>query len=392
MQFDKIFDIFKDIEPIKNHEFISLLESTNRILFEDIIASKSLPGFDNAALDGYAFNYDDIKNPLKINGTILAGDKTNYKIEKNECYKIMTGAIFPDNSNTIVMFEDEKFDEKGYLLVPHNIKKDNARKLKGEEVKVGEILLKKGELLTPSKVMLLASQGISYVKVYSRLKIALFSSGNEVNEPWQDCDEKGIYNANAFGLYSMLNKFGFRSQYKGILHDDKEILKTELNKLSNYDVIITSGGASKGESDFMKKVLLEIGFNPIFDGLEAKPVKPTKLFKKDNQFIFVLPGNPMSCFLSCFLSCIPALKKFNGLKDYKHEGIKGNFKGNLELKANRIDIVIGNYKNGEFEPLNNNKYSSAMIKPLILSNAIYISKVNQKEIKNQEIIEILKLY
>ncbi|ALV64908.1 molybdopterin molybdotransferase MoeA [Campylobacter fetus] len=391
MDVKSVFETISNLKPVENYEFISLDTAFGRVLANDVIAIKPLPAFDNSALDGYAFNYNDRKNPLLVKGTIFAGDKKEYHIKKNECYKIMTGAIFPTGSDTVMMIEDESFDENGYLIITDNIKKDNARKMTGEEVKIGDILLRKNELLTPANIMLLAAQGISYVKVFSNLKIAIFSSGDEINEPWQNSDERSIYNANAFGVLAMLKQNGFNAEYKGILKDEKNILKEQIKNAKNYDVLITSGGASKGEADFMQSVLLELGFKEIFSSIDVRPAKPTKLYQNDSQTVFILPGNPMACFMGCFLSVIPAIKKLCGFNEFLHKTYKAKFKGNLKLKPTRANIVIGRYENGEFMATNENKFSPAMIMPISISNAIYISSIAKGEISDQEIVEIYKL-
>ncbi|ANE35863.1 molybdopterin molybdenumtransferase [Campylobacter iguaniorum] len=392
MEVNEMFSKIDELECLDNYEFISINLAVGRVLAEDIIATKPLPFADNSALDGYAFNYNDINSPLKILGTIFAGDKKEYSIGKNECYKIMTGAIFPTGSDTVVMLEDEAFDENGNLIVPKHIKKDNARKLKGEELGIGELLLSKSTLLNAAKIMLLASQGISFVKVFAKPKIAVFSTGNEINEPWQTCDDRSIYNANALGISSLLLNNGFESEYKGILKDEKQSLKQEIIKASNYDVIITSGGASKGEADFMKSCLQELGYECIVGSIDIRPAGPTKIFKKGKQLVFILPGNPMSCYIGCFLSVIPAIKKISRSKEYLHETCEATFNGDMIQKGSRANIVLGNYMDGKFTPLNkNNKFSPAMIKPLANANALYLSKIGENEISDKTLIKIIKL-
>ena len=126
MRVDEVFNLASTIEPLNKSEILPLSTAVGRILTKDIIANRSLPAFDNSALDGYAFAYADINNPLKIKGVILAGDKSSYKIAPNECYKIMTGAIFPDGADTVVMIENEQFDNNGNLIVPLDTPQTNA--------------------------------------------------------------------------------------------------------------------------------------------------------------------------------------------------------------------------------------------------------------------------
>ncbi|MBO5064194.1 MAG: molybdopterin molybdotransferase MoeA [Campylobacter sp.] len=391
MRVDEVFNLASTIESLNKSEILPLSTAVGRILAKDIIANRSLPAFDNSALDGYAFAYADINNPLKIKGVILAGDKSSYKIATNECYKIMTGAIFPDGADTVVMIENEQFDNNGNLIVPLDTPQNNAKKIKGEEIKSGELLLSKNSKLTPANIMLLAAQGISYIEVIKEPKIAIFSSGNEINEPWDKCDNLSIYNANGFGIISALNQHGFTSEYKGILKDEISSIKDAIENSNDYDIIITSGGASKGEADYMNQVLNMLGFEILFDSIDVRPAKPTKCYKKGSKLIFVLPGNPMSCILAVYIAVLPYLKKLAGHSDYMLESQIAKFKGNLKFKASRANIVIGTAKNGEFRATNNNIYSPSMIKPISLSNFIYISDVGQNGICDNQEIKIYKI-
>ncbi|WP_298085488.1 molybdopterin molybdotransferase MoeA, partial [uncultured Campylobacter sp.] len=287
-------------------EFVSLERATGKILAQDVFAVKNLPSFNNAAMDGYALKFDDFNEPLSVAATVLAGDEAEISLKKGECVKIMTGAKMPINADTVVPFEDALLQD-GKLSPQSKVKKFNALRYKGEEVKAGEILLKKGEILTPAKVMMLAAQGIYCVCVERELKIGIFSSGDEVVEPWQNASEEQIYNANGAGIASLLQSFGFASSYAGIIKDDLESTTRAL-ETAEFDVIITSGGASKGEADFMKTALLNLDFSELFDGVNIRPGRPSKAFIKDKKIVFILPGNPMAAFLMCFLLVVPFLK------------------------------------------------------------------------------------
>ncbi len=385
---DKIFNAIELLNEVKTSNINSCL---GEILSSDIVATKNLPCFDNAALDGYAFNYNDVDKKLIVKGTIFAGDKNSYEIKNGECYKIMTGAKIPKNADTILMLENAKFEEDLLIIDKKTTAKNSAYRYIGEEIKKGEILLKKGTLITPSTVMYLASQGITEVLVNTKPKIAIFSTGNEIKEPWENADENEIYNSNASGIGALLNKYSFESEYLGIIKDSKDETFAKLNQASQtYDVIITSGGASKGEADFMHEILSLLKFEQILDGILLKPAgKPTKCYKKGKKLVFVLPGNPMGAFLITFLILIPTLKKLIGSNLVYHKKIKTTMKGKLKLKANRSNVVYGIYENGLFKVLKDNKYGSGMIRPLVESNAIYISKFSESLLQDGQILEIL---
>nr|WP_314400293.1 molybdopterin molybdotransferase MoeA [uncultured Campylobacter sp.] len=363
-------------------EFVSLERATGKILAQDVIAVKNLPSFDNAAMDGYALKFDDLNEPLSIAATVLAGDEAEITLKKGECVKIMTGAKMPTNADTVVPFEDAILQD-GKLSPQSKVKKFNALRYKGEEVKAGEILLKKGEILTPARVMMLAAQGIYCVCVERELKIGICSSGDEVVEPWQNASEEQIYNANGAGIASLLQSFGFASSYAGIIKDDLESTTRAL-ETAEFDVIVTSGGASKGEADFMKTALLNLGFSELFDGVNIRPGRPSKAFIKDKKIVFILPGNPMAAFLMCFLLVVPFLK------GSQLEKFDAALNQDIKIKSGRQNIVLGSFLGGKFSVTDNNKFGSGMITPLIKSNAVLVTSESLGELKAGEIVKILK--
>ena len=364
-------------------EFASLERATGKILAQDVVAVKNLPSFDNAAMDGYALKFDDFNEPLSAAATVLAGDEAEIALKKGECVKIMTGAKMPTNADTVVPFEDAVLQD-GKLMPQSKVKKFNALRYKGEEVKAGEILLKKGEILTPARVMMLAAQGIYCVCVEREIKIGIFSSGDEVVEPWQNASEEQIYNANGAGIASLLQSFGFASSYAGIIKDDLESTTRAL-RTAEFDVIITSGGASKGEADFMKTALLNLGFSELFDGVNIRPGRPSKVFIKDKKIVFILPGNPMAAFLMSFLLVVPFLK---GTQFEKFGAVLNQ---DVKIKSGRQNIVFGSFADGKFNVTDDNKFGSGMIMPLIKSNAILITSESDSALKAGEIVKFLRI-
>ncbi|MDU7070915.1 molybdopterin molybdotransferase MoeA [Campylobacter ureolyticus] len=383
--------IYNEIKSINLKKTALLNEALNEICAKDIIAIKDLPCFDNSALDGYAFNHKNAGKTLKIKGIIYAGEKKEFHLKDDECYKIMTGAIMPKGADTVLRIEDANV-KNDVLFLSNEIKKFDGYRLKGEEVTKGKILIKKGEILTPRKIMLLASQGISEVEVYKKPKIALFSSGDELKEPWQKANEYEIYNANASGIEALLKNNGFKSKYLGIIKDEPLTIKESFEKcFKEFDFIITSGGASAGDKDYMDGILKDFGFKEIFDHVNIKPGRPTKCFIKDEKIVFVLAGNPTAAYLLAFLLVIPTLKKLINQNNDFFEISKAKFSGNLKLKSGRINSILGIYDNFCFKVIDDNKFGSGTISPLAKATHLYLSDLDKKELKDGEIIEILKL-
>ncbi|MBE2984254.1 molybdopterin molybdotransferase MoeA [Campylobacter sp. RM9344] len=371
--FEAIDEIFRNFNPPYSLEILPINEACGRILSKDVVAVKNLPCFDNSALDGYAVKFEDKDKPFVLIDSVLAGDKRTTKINQNECIKIMTGAKMPLGADTVMRLE-ECIVDKNLIHAPNNLKKGDAYRFAAEEVKIGEILLKKGEKLNARAVMMLAAQGISFVEVFALPRIGIYSSGDEIVEPWQNADDDQIYNANAVGIGAILTLNGFQSSYLGIIKDSFEATVTALNQSNKFDVIICSGGASKGEADFMKKALEAIGFNELFNKVNMRPGAPFKAYEKDGKMVFVLPGNPMAAYLCANLFILPLLLS----QRLKFE--KVTLKENIKIKPGRANIVLGSVDNFEFHVTNENRYGSGMIKPLLKSNAIYISNPSESEI------------
>ncbi len=372
-------------------EVVFLNDSLGRVLAEDIKVRKNVPSFNNSALDGFAFRYEDIENKLKVVDTIYAGDEPKQILQKNECYKIMTGAKVPSGADTIVAIEDclEVNDE--YIKVPTHLKKGNALRLKGEELKEGESLFKNGQKINLSVIALLAAQGIPTVKVYKKLFIAVASTGNELKEPWQEASEDEIYNANSFGIIAQLKEYGFEPDYVGVIPDDLDKTVEFIDRLKDYDVIITTGGISMGDADFLEEAFLKNGLVEFFHGVNVKPGRPTMMGQMGKTFVMAMPGNPLTTMLNLLLLSIPVLLKLQGYKKYQLETVKAINVQEFKFKPNRANIVLGYYKNGEFKVTRDNKIGSGMLLPLYESNAVMITKEGQGMVKVGDEVEAVLL-
>lgn len=375
--------IFDSVKSSNNSEFVSISMAVGEILAENIIAVKDLPTFDNSALDGYAMKFADKNKPLKVIDAVFAGDSKDTSIKDGECIKIMTGAKMPKGADTVARLEDVIIEDEK-VIVTDKTRAYDAFRHRGEEVKAGDELISAGTRLAPAHIMMLAAQGISRVKILVKPKIGIFSSGDEIIEPWQTANENQIYNANAEAIAAILLNFGFKSSYLGIIKDDlNETINSFQN--ANFDVIICSGGASKGEADYMKTALLSLGFKELFEHINVRPGRPCKAYSKDSKLVFILPGNPMAAFLLAFLLVVPFLNGKNLMQ------VEAEAYQDLKIKSGRQNIVLGTLKDGKFHITDNNKFGSGMILPLVKSNAIYLSDFDQNEIKKGDKIFIYKI-
>lgn len=358
---------------LKEYEWVSLFSALGRVLAEDITCKKNLPSYNNAALDGFAIKHSDCDKTLTIKTTILAGNVVEACLRENECYKIMTGAKVPDDVDTIVPFEECLFYDTTMAQIPLHVKSGNALRLKGEEQLVGSILLEKGDCINSSSMAMLASQGITQIKVYKKLSIAVFSTGDELKNPWDSANENEIYDINATALIGLFAEHGFDAHYCGVIPDNLEKATAYFEEMKAYNALVTSGGVSMGEADYVEKALQANGFEALFHGINIKPGKPTMLGSMGKIVVSSMPGNPLAAYVNAFLFLIPLFKKMQGQKNFNFQCIDAINDKAFKVKPERVNLVLGTYENGYFRVFNENKYGSGMIAPMLNCNAILVT-------------------
>jgi len=371
-------------------EIVNIEDSLERVISSDIVCVKNLPSFNNSAMDGFAIKANDAGKTLKVKKVIFAGDNVEACLSKNECYKIMTGAKVPSDVDTIIPIEDVISFENDEVTINEKVKKGSCLRVKGEEKAVDEILFKKGEEITSSKIAVLASQGITKIKVYKKLSIAVVSTGNELKEPWEFANEDEIYNCNSYALISLLNEKGFDATYTGVVPDSLEDSITFVKNLASYDVVITTGGISMGDADFVGRAFLENGLETIFHGVNIKPGRPIMMGKMKSTFVMCLPGNPLTAMVNMHLFAIPVLNKIQGCKDIYHDITLAVNKQKFNTKQGRVNVVLGSCDKGEFKVTRNNKYGSGMITVLDESNCIVVTNPERFETKEDEMVRVIK--
>lgn len=361
-------------QNIQNHgqtQTVGLFEAVDRILAEDILCKRPLPPFSNSAMDGYGVKLSDAGKSLNCDGTIFAGDKPNIYVKNGTVIKIMTGAPTNDSIEAVVPFEDAKvIDDK--VLLPNEIKPmANIRPI-GEEIAIGAMLAKRGQKLTPALVGLLASQGIMTVKVASKPKIGLISSGSEIIEPWEEAGDFQIYNSNAPLLYAYCTKFGCEVEYIKLVADSYEDTKEFLSKLNGHDLLITTGGISAGEADYILQALKSNGFETLFEKVNIKPGKPTVFGLLGKTAVLALPGNPLAAAVNFYLFGSIIIAKLMGQINFWPQIVRVKNANEFKIKNARSNQLLGTVENGEFTVYNGGKYGSGMLSPLANSSAFII--------------------
>ncbi|WGE86605.1 molybdopterin molybdotransferase MoeA [Actinobacillus equuli] len=334
-------------------EILTLAECANRILAEDIFSPINVPSFDNSAMDGYAFRLADLAQfeRLTVAGKSFAGNPFNGEVKAGECVRIMTGAMVPAGCDVVVMQEETEVETltSGQILVKFcKTPKlgQNIRRI-GEDVKQGALVLAKGSLLNVTTLPLLASLGIAQVPVFSRLKVAILSTGDELTSVGQPLEQGKIYDTNRFAVRLMLEKLNCEILDFGILPDDPAVFEQTFNQAQQQaDVLITSGGVSVGEADFTKDVLEKLG-EIGFWKIAMKPGKPFAFGKLQHAWFFGLPGNPVSALVTFYQLVQPALAKLAGVNQERIANLTQNLTAiaetNLKKAVGRQDFQRGFY-------------------------------------------------
>ncbi len=335
---DAIDLIFKNLSSLKV-EKIKVEDALHRVIAEDIVSEIEMPPFDKSAVDGYAVKIKDTPGNLKVAYTVQAGDLPDTPLEDGEAVLVMTGAPIPKGTEAVVMREHT--EEKGDSVeIPKKAKLGDNIAYKGEDIKKGETIIKKGTYITFAIISLLATLGIRYVSVKKLPSVSIMVTGSELVEPGERKIERGyIYNANAYSLHAMCRELGISPSYKGIIPDNMNALISALKETEPYDITLISGGVSMGDYDYVRDAILKIGGEIVFHRVAIKPGKPFLFAKKGDRLIFGMPGNPVSVMVIFQKFIAPAILRMQGVKDVFLLRIPAVFKGSYGKKTDRPHYI-----------------------------------------------------
>ncbi len=372
-------------------EIISLDNALGRVFSKDIRATKNLPSFNNSAMDGFAVKASDAGKTLKVNDVVYAGAVQSASLAEGECYKIMTGAQVPSDVDTVVPIENVLCYENNEVTLPEEVYEGYAVRLKGEEVKEGDVLCLAGEEISARTVAVLASQGMVYVEVCKKLSIAVVSTGNELKEPWEKANEDEIYNCNSYGIIATLKSKGFDASYIKVIPDNLEETVSFVSALKSYDIIITSGGISMGDADFVGRAFEANGLETLFDGINIKPGKPMMMGKMNHTFVICLPGNPLTAIVNLYLFALPVIRKMQGYRRYHHNTEYAKNRIDFKTRPGRVNLVLGRLQGGEFTATHGNKYGAGMITVIEESNALVLTADETDKCLAETYVKIIRL-
>ena len=292
---EEAFTIVTSDLPRTGIEVIDFRMATGRVLAEDIFSDMDMPPFDKSAVDGYACRRSDIGSTMRLLEVIAAGKLPTRRIEPGTCSKIMTGAMLPENADCVVMVEQTSENDSMVTVTDQKTKNNIA--YCAEDLKKGALVISEETLLQPQHIAVLASVGAVKPKVFKKVKICVFSTGDELVEPDEVPETSKIRNSNGSQLVSQAVRMGAEVEYGGIVPDNEDITREKLvEAFQIHDVIILSGGISMGDFDYIPKILNELHINTLIRSIAVQPGKPTVFARSGNKFVFALPGNPVSSF------------------------------------------------------------------------------------------------
>lgn len=382
-------EIISNLTLDLNFEIVPIENATSRICAQEIFATSFLPKFNNSAMDGYAIIYEDKNNELEIIDTIFAGDNNDKLLEKNSCIKIMTGAKIPQNSTAIIPKEDVEELNDNKIKILKNVKEFQHIRYIGEDIKENELLINIGDEINFSKITLLASQGISYIKVYKKPKVVVFASGEELKLHYEQIESFQIYNSNTPTFVARTKELGCEVTFIGQAKDSIEAIKELINNSLDANLIITSGGVSVGDADFTKEAFNELDFETLFDGIDIKPGKPTVLGKIKNTYILNLPGNPLASALIFEMFGKILIQKLLGEKNIYPNYILGKIKEPFFTKKGKTTLIPG-FFDGEYFAISQ-KRSPGMVSVLNSCNSMICIDNEVEKLEKDSLIKILPI-
>ena len=370
ISFEESIKILNENLPgMKGSEKVFLSDALNRVLAKDIIAKYDNPYMPTASMDGYAINYDDIDGEIKIIGKNPAGHFDIKEIKRGESVKTYTGSFMPKGADTLVPIENVE-DKDNRLIIKEKVERGFSVRPVGEDFKKGEVLIKKGTLLKTGEIGVLASLGIPVVDVVKKPIVSILATGEEVVDLDDEFEMGQIRSSNNYTLTALGKSFGFEAINLGIAGDDKEKIKSKLlDALKTSDVVVTTGGVSVGDFDFVKEITGE--FDVLFHGVNIKPGQWIMIAKSGDKFIVSLPGFPYSSFVTFLLYVVPILESLENKKVLKK--IKARLKHEFVKKFKKYQFVAVNIEfNGEFyvDTIGKKQGSSGILTNLIKNRAL----------------------
>ena len=336
--------ILDTVKPIIDVETIPIREALNRVLAESIESTINVPPHINSAMDGYAISGTDIptvgEKRLNIVGTVMAGRPLDITITADQCARIMTGGKMPGGTDTVIMQEHVQREDDNITITASHKTGQNVRQA-GEDLARGDTVFQVGRRLTPADIGMLASMGNAKATVFRKIKVAFFSTGDELCSVGQPLGDGQIYDSNRYTLDGMLRRLDVELIDMGVIPDNRELIEAAFTAATEKaDVLITTGGVSVGEADFVKETLEKLG-QVGFWKIAMKPGRPLAFGQIEGCQFFGLPGNPVSAMVTFYQFVQPAILRMMGIDDVAPKFLLLKTKNSLKKRPGRLEFQRG---------------------------------------------------
>jgi molybdopterin molybdotransferase len=385
--------------PAIASEELPLMQALGRIVAEDIISPINVPAHDNSAMDGFAFDGKQLGTAplqLRVVGTALAGKAWQGNVKSGECVKIMTGAVMPEGLDTVIAQELTTLkaaDGETVVEVPAGILQagDNRRKA-GEDLQRGLPALMAVSKLSPAALGLVASLGIAKVKVYRQLRVAYFSTGDEVLSLGDALREGAVYDSNRYTVFGLLSRMGCAVIDMGVVRDDPVLLEDAFKQAANKaDVIITSGGVSVGEADFTKAMMKKLG-DVAFWKIAMRPGRPMAVGRLGNSILFGLPGNPVAVMVTFLAFVKPAMLHLMGGTPSTSPYLRAKSAVALRKKPGRTEFQRGFVRtlpDGTLQVEAAGNQGSGVLRSMVEANGLIVLHHHQSNVAAGDEVDVM---
>ena len=414
---DKVNAFLKElVSPVLDTETVSLFDGLNRVLAEDIISPISVPPHDNSAMDGFAFRGDQLDDhqslQLKVVGTALAGKAWQGTVGLGECLKIMTGAIMPDGLDTVVPQEMVVLnsDKTQITIAPKILQRGDNRRKAGEDLQQGSSALLKGTHLTPAALGLIASLGLPTVAVYRKIRVAYFSTGDEILSLGDSPREGAVYDSNRYTVFGLLSRMGCEVIDMGVVRDEPTLLEAAFVKAATVaDAIITSGGVSVGEADYTRAMMKKLGAESggvAFWRIAMRPGRPMAVgkirssqhkyslnsYENGSAILFGLPGNPVAVMVTFLAFVRPALLRMMGSNATTPPLLKARSTEAIRKKPGRTEYqrgIVSTTPEGTLIVKTTGNQGSGVLSSMVQANGLIVLHHDQSSVAIGDEIDVM---
>lgn len=388
------------VEPVADEDTVSVFGALGRILAADVISPISVPPHDNSAMDGFAFDGCQLVRgeplQLKVKGTAFAGKAWNGTIGQGECLKIMTGAIMPSGVDTVVPLEFVTTDGNTIVIPPDVLRRGDNRRLLGEDLMAGQPALTRGETLGPAELGLVASLGLPELRVFRRLKVAYFSTGDEILSLGEAQREGAVYDSNRYTVFGLLSRMGIEVLDMGVVRDEPVALEAAFRQAAEQaDAIITSGGVSMGEADHTKAMMKQLG-DVAFWRIAMRPGRPMAVgriqTKEGSSVLFGLPGNPVAVMVTFLAFVRPALQRMMGGRATQPALLKARSAEALRKKPGRTEYqrgIVTTETDGSLRVRTTGNQGSGVLRSMVEANGLIVLHHGQGNVAEGDEVDVM---